>query len=59
LRTITAESHEQVLLTPPPWSIVRKSLPPTFPAKLTTPSSGATMTIPTSAPMSMPRCPDP
>jgi hypothetical protein len=39
--------------------MVRKSLPPTLPAKVTTPSSGATITVETSAAMSMPRWPEP
>jgi hypothetical protein len=56
---MTAFSHEQVLLTPPPWSIVKKSRPPTLPAKVTTPASGATITVERSVAMSIPRCPAP
>jgi hypothetical protein len=52
-------SHEHVLEMPPPWSIVRNNRPPTLPAKVTTPSSGATTTVPIAAAMSMPRWPAP
>ena len=55
LWTRTLVSHEQVLDRPSPWSIVRNKRPPTLPAKVTTPSSGATITVPTAAAMSMPR----
>jgi hypothetical protein len=59
LRTSNDVSHEQVLVTPPPWSIVKKRLPPTGPANDTTPSSGARMVVATGAAMSMPRWPAP
>jgi len=59
LRTITPFKNEQVLVSPPPWSIVRNSLPPTFPANVTTPSSGAMITVERSAAISIPRWPAP
>jgi hypothetical protein len=58
-RTITEVRYEHVLSTPPPWSIVRNSRPPTLPANDTTPPSGATITLPTGTDMSIPRCPAP
>jgi hypothetical protein len=59
LRTIAPFKNEHVLVSPPPWSIVTKSLPPTFPANVTTPSSAATMTVERSAAISIPRWPAP
>ena len=59
LWTSTLESHEHVLVTPPPWSMVRNKRPPTLPAKVTTPASGATTTVPIGVAMSIPRWPAP
>jgi hypothetical protein len=59
LWTSSDVSHDAVLVTPPPWSMVRKSLPPTGPAKDTTPSSGAVTVVPTGAAISIPRWPAP
>src|SRR5439155_20452231 len=57
--TSFADNHEYVEERPPPWSIVRKRYPPTGPANVTVPSSGATTVVPTAAAISIPRCPLP
>ena len=44
LRTRRPERNEHVESSPPPWSIVTNSRPPTLPANVTTPAAGARTT---------------
>ena len=59
LRTAATEIHEYVLESPPPWTIVTNSSPPTRPANDTLPASGARIGVPGATAMSIPRCPAP
>jgi hypothetical protein len=52
---MSAARNEYLDSSPSPWSIVRKSLPPTGPANVTVPAAGAWTGEPTVAAMSMPR----